>query len=301
MNAPLVSVVMPAFNAELYILDSVSSVLNQSFEDFELIVVDDNSTDQTLSLICEVAEKDPRVKVYGNRNPKGVAGAINTGIEVAKGKFIARADADDINRPYRLKMQVEYMQANNDCAILGGGYAPFNEQGHRCNIFHPSDGLEIAFKFIVNSFFCHPTVMIRKSVFDYVGCYPYVEAEDYAFFSNIVRKFQCHNLRVILIDYRESLQNRSFSARSKIEESVYLKSKENFKYYGGDESLFDEYYYFYRGGRISFSAFIGIVKLNSCFITKISQNYKLYGSGFYMYAIIVRLLLNDVLKFLRRY
>lgn len=272
-SSPKISVIMPAYNAEKFIAESIESVLNQSFEDFELLVVNDASTDGTEKIVCGFLEKDSRVYLLQNNKGKGVSGGINTGLERARGRYIARADADDINRSYRFEKQIQYLEANPNIDLLGGGYAPFNEKGHRLDIFHPTLCVEIAWRFVSNSFFCHPTVMFRREVFEKLGGYPNVEAEDFSYFSRVTRSFQCANLPVILIDYRESLTNRSFSAAEKIAQSVKQQSMENFRYYVGDEKYAELFFRYQNGNNFHWKDGVKILRLNAKILSKIRKNY----------------------------
>lgn len=233
MSKPVVSLVMPVYNGEKHLREAIESILRQTFTDFELLVVDDASTDNTPSIIREYADVDPRVVYLKNRNGKGIAGGLNTGLQTAQGKFIARADADDINRPERLEEQVRFLQEHPEIVLVGGGYAPFNENGHRLDIFHPMKSMEIAWKYLSDSFFCHPTVMFRREVYEQLGGYPDVKAEDFAYFSRIVHKYRCWNLPKILIDYREHGSNLSVSNRESIAQSVQKTYRENYLHYTG--------------------------------------------------------------------
>lgn len=117
-NNIVVSVVMAAFNEEEYIGTAIESILNQSFKDFELIIVDDGSTDATAEIV--LGFDDPRIVFVKNDENKNQAVRANEGIQMAKGKYIARLDADDIASPNRLKKQVEFLDANSTIDLLGG-------------------------------------------------------------------------------------------------------------------------------------------------------------------------------------
>lgn len=112
-NLPFVSVVMPVYNAEKYVLESVQSVLDQSYENYELIIVDDASTDHSIELVTSICKDNSQVKIIRLENNGGVSHARNTGINSAKGEYIAFIDSDDIWRPDKLKLQMKFMKANN--------------------------------------------------------------------------------------------------------------------------------------------------------------------------------------------
>ena len=128
-KAPLISVIMPAYNAEKYIGEAIESILNQTLKDFELIIVNDASTDSTGNIIKSYAEKDSRIVVLVNENNLNIAGSLNRGISVAKGTFIARMDADDIALPERLEMQAKVMSENPQVAVVGNDIQLINESG----------------------------------------------------------------------------------------------------------------------------------------------------------------------------
>src|SRR2546423_621530 len=117
-STPPVSVYMPAFNVERYVADAVRSILTQTFADFELIVVDDGSTDRTPEIVRELARNDPRIKLLSRPNT-GVSRASNEAIALARGEFLARMDSDDISMPDRLEKQVAYLRAHPDCVCVG--------------------------------------------------------------------------------------------------------------------------------------------------------------------------------------
>jgi glycosyltransferase involved in cell wall biosynthesis len=125
MRRPLVSVFIPVYNREKYILESVSSILNQSFTDFELIVVDDGSTDRTRDILASI--KDERLKVYFNDTNMGIPYTRNRGIELASGEYFALLDSDDVATLDRLEKQVDFLNKHPDCAVVGGYIAIINQ------------------------------------------------------------------------------------------------------------------------------------------------------------------------------
>ncbi|OFZ37056.1 MAG: hypothetical protein A3D92_22725 [Bacteroidetes bacterium RIFCSPHIGHO2_02_FULL_44_7] len=264
---------MPAYNAEKYISVSIESVLNQTFDDFELLVISDFSTDGTNRIVEDFAAKDRRVKLLTNQHEKGLVGALNTGLENSVAKYIARADADDICRPYRFARQVEFLDKHPEVGLLGGGYAPFNDKGYRFDMYHPTSSLEIAWRQVANTFFAHPTVMFRREVYEKFGGYDNVEAEDFAYFSRAVKFFRGANLRVILIDYRESQTNRSCLCAEKIEVSAKKTFLENFQYYLGN-TVDADIYYAYQNRHILKVKDLGRVwRINNRLISRIRKDY----------------------------
>lgn len=264
---------MPAYNAEKFVSASIESVLAQTFGDFELLVVDDASTDGTAAIVESYVARDSRVRLLRHEQNKGVAGALNTGLAAARGKYIARADADDLNRPYRFDHQVAFLESHPRIFLVGGGYAPFNEEGHRLDAFHPTDSLEIAWRFVTNTYFCHPTVVFRREVYEALGGYPAVEAEDFAYFSRVVRRFPCANLPEILIDYRETLGNRSNSAKERIAKSVETQSRDNYSHYVGNAAGFTLFFSYQNGHALRLKDWFRVERDNGVILRRIAEAY----------------------------
>lgn len=128
MEESLVSIVMPLYNTEKYVKSAIKSVLNQTFSNWELIVVDDCSTDESVKVASTLVEEDSRIKLIRLEENSGPAIARNSGIEIAKGKYLAFLDADDIWKPNKLKKQIRFMQVN-DIAFSFTGYEFANENG----------------------------------------------------------------------------------------------------------------------------------------------------------------------------
>src|SRR5918996_2481069 len=117
ISTPKVSVVMPAYNAAVYLDEAVTSILNQTFREFEFIVINDGSTDDTVSILDKYEKSDSRIRVYHQEN-QGMIAALNRGCRLARGKYIARMDADDISLPRRFERQLEFMEGHPQIGIL---------------------------------------------------------------------------------------------------------------------------------------------------------------------------------------
>lgn len=117
---PKVSIIIPVYNTEKYIKETIDSVLNQNFKDFEIIVVDDCSKDESLKIIKEIAKKDKRIKIFKNKKNKGRASAVNIGFKHARGEYITFSDADDLFYPKRLKQQVEFLDKHTKIDMIYG-------------------------------------------------------------------------------------------------------------------------------------------------------------------------------------
>lgn len=129
MNDNLVSIIMPAYNAEKFITDSIQSVLSQTYKKFELIVIDDCSLDRTVQLVQNYAEQDKRIVLVQHKKNQGVAEARNTGLNLAKGDFIAFLDSDDKWVEDKLEKQLAVLKERNDVDVVYGSYYRFNNDG----------------------------------------------------------------------------------------------------------------------------------------------------------------------------
>ena len=129
---PIISVIMPCYNSEKYLEESINSILNQTFTPLELICVDDDSSDNTYKLLCNLSKIDDRIIVTKNEFKKGVSGAMNTGLKYAKGKYIARMDSDDISDKDRLMTQYRFLENNPKYGICSTNINLMDEMGNVC-------------------------------------------------------------------------------------------------------------------------------------------------------------------------
>ena len=206
LNNPLVSVVMSVYNSEKYLKEAIESILNQTYTNFEFIIVNDGSTDSSLDIIQEYMKKDERI-VLISRDNKGLPYSLNEGIEKAKGRYIARMDADDISLPARLEEQVEFMEKNENIGIFGTWAEVFGENKKTKLLKHPVAHDELKVKLLFSVCFAHPTVMIRKYILDKYNLkynLDYLNAQDYELWSQISEVNMMANIPKILLKYRIS-------------------------------------------------------------------------------------------------
>jgi glycosyltransferase involved in cell wall biosynthesis len=183
---PDVSVILPFFNAEPTLARAVKSILNQTFTDFELLLINNNSTDNSLVIAREYTRKDSRVFLLTEKEP-GVTHAMNNGLENARGRFLARMDADDISHPKRLKKQIRFLKKNPPIGLVGSNVKYVSHHKNTfgfkrfvkwVNSFH-SPG-EIETKRFVEIPIVNPTIMFRKEIYDQAGgCFQGYFPEDY--------------------------------------------------------------------------------------------------------------------------
>lgn len=199
---PKVSVLMPAYNAEKYIADAMESILNQTFQDFELIVLNDCSRDGTEGII--LSYDDPRIVYVKNPENMGVAGTLNRGLELAKGEYIARMDADDISLQNRLEKQVQYLDAHPKVAVLGTNVELFDENGVISTGWSSTDPAQMKVDLLFSCGLAHPSVMMRRNVIKELGGYDlaFEGLEDYQLWCRVAKHYDVTTLPDLLFRYR---------------------------------------------------------------------------------------------------
>jgi glycosyltransferase involved in cell wall biosynthesis len=209
---PRISVLMPVFNNERYIVEAVDSILNQTVTDFEFIIVDDGSTDRTSTILSDYENRDPRIRVIRQANG-GIVSALNTGLAVCRAEYIARMDGDDISYPDRFSLQIEYLENNPDCVVVGGVFMSIDEAGNRLSPYRFARNKVTSFQAfpIQVALTVHPLAMIRKDALLAIGGYSatFPHAEDYELFLRISKYGRLHNLDEILLSYRNHQQSIS--------------------------------------------------------------------------------------------
>jgi len=200
ISNPKISVLLPCYNAEKYIKDSIDSILAQTYQNIEFIIIDDGSTDLSLSIIKSLAATDPRIQFFSREN-RGLAKTLNQGIDIASGRYIARMDQDDIAHPERLQKQFAFMENNPHVGVCGTWAQTFGTKSRLLKM--PVTNNEIKARLFFESPFVHPAVMIRKDVLHHFKLYyRVVVAEDYDLWSRASKFCEYHNLPEVLLDYR---------------------------------------------------------------------------------------------------
>ncbi|HXZ45064.1 MAG TPA: glycosyltransferase [archaeon] len=210
---PLISVVMAALDGEKYLEEALGSILGQSFRDFEFIIINDGSTDNTASILQRYADLDARLRPFHQRN-RGVTAALNMGCRVARGKYIARMDADDIACPDRFERQVDFLERHPAVAVLGGAIELINGKGAPIRrVRFPVEDRQIKEILPPGNCFSHPSIMMRKDAFDAMGGYrmPFLHAEEYDLWLRMAECYDLANLPDVLLYYR--IHARQVTAR----------------------------------------------------------------------------------------
>jgi len=205
---PIVSVILPVYNGSKYLRQSIDSILCQSLQNFELIILNDGSTDDSKKIIDEY--RDSRIIKVEHAN-MGLAKTLNVGLEQARGKYIARQDQDDISFPKRLEMQVSYLE-NKSSLILCGGSAKIIGGGKHKQWNYPQEPGVIHCELLFSNVFAHSSVVFRKESLDraslrYSNDYPY--AEDYEMWVRCSNGHNIANLNDLLLEYRISPSSSS--------------------------------------------------------------------------------------------
>lgn len=200
---PKVSVIIPVYNAEPYIGEAIDSILGQTYADFELIIVNDCSTDRTADIIRSY--QDQRITLLHNDVNSGIAATYNKGIDHAAGAYIARMDADDISLPERLQKQVDFLDAHPEIGAVGGAIARFSDQGELGTVVLPVCPKQAKVNLLANSSIANPSSMVRGSVVreHQLRCRSgFDTAEDYDFYSRLIKFTDICNLPDLLLRYR---------------------------------------------------------------------------------------------------
>jgi glycosyltransferase involved in cell wall biosynthesis len=233
-KSPAVSVLLPVYNAEKYIAVAIESILEQTFVDFEFIIIDDVSSDKSWEIIKKYAKHDKRIVALRNKRNLGGCRNLNKGLLLVRGKYIARADHDDWSYPDRLEKQFKFMELHSKVGIVGGAMEIINETGKVIGRrkYNLSDH-EVRKKIFWYSPFSHPLVMIRKLVLDKVGYYnpAFAPADDYELYFRIGKESKFANLPDVLLKYRVVTNSMTYNLTKKMElatfrvRNIYAKDK----------------------------------------------------------------------------
>lgn len=215
MYNPKISVIMSTFNDEKFIAESIESILNQTFKDFEFIVINDCSTDNTLNIIKSYQEKDNRIILINNEKNLWLTKNLNEWLKIAKWKYIARMDADDISLPQRLQIQYDYLENYKDIFLVGSGAKIIDENWNfKYKYNHPNSEKKIIKTLLNNSSFYHPSIFFRNKWYFYRDKFIYTQDYDF-YLCLLTTKERIINITDCLIKYRINSNSISFSKMSK--------------------------------------------------------------------------------------
>lgn len=212
---PIVSVLMPVYNAEKYVAEAVESVLNQTFADFEFLMIDDGSLDGSLEILQRYAKTDQRIRLVSRPNT-GYVVALNEMLQLARGKYLARIDADDVALPERFAKQVEYMEQHPECVVVGSRVLLIDSDGdplrEMVELFTheqiDNQHLEGGSSQVI-----HPSAIMRREAVEHVGGYlkHYMPAEDLDLFLRLAECGHVVNLPDVLTKYRQHLASEGYA------------------------------------------------------------------------------------------
>jgi glycosyltransferase involved in cell wall biosynthesis len=239
MPNPLVSVVIPTHNRSAFVIKAIDSVLNQTYKNIELIVVDDFSGDNTYKIISERFKQYPKVRIFRNEKNLGFVKTLNKGSALAKGKYIARLDDDDTWIDSRkIEKQVDFLEKNSYYVLIGGGVVKVDLQGKEVlRYLLPEDDSQIREIILSSNTFIHSSTLFLKDAFDKAGGYK----EEFGFFAdwelwlNMGKFGKMHNFPEFFVNYLDNEKNSShdIQIRRRLAENIKMKRlyKDCYPYY----------------------------------------------------------------------
>lgn len=213
-KTPAVSVVMACYNSQRFLVLALESILKQNFFDFEFLIVNDASIDQSPQILRQYATKDQRLKIITNSENLGLTKSLNKALALAKGKYIARMDDDDISLPSRFQKQFQFMEQNKDVALCGTMGFIINEKGERVGQKNLAvSPRAIKKKLLFNNQLLHSSWFLRRAILDEVGFYDesFKKAQDYEFILRLAQNHKIENLPEHLIEWRRRPGSLSFA------------------------------------------------------------------------------------------
>ena len=206
-NCPKVSIIMPVFNVEKFVVEAINCIKNQTFTDWELIIIEDCSTDGTRVIVEKEGEKDKRIRILKNTKNSGITVSLNKGLKQAGGNFIARMDGDDLCNPDRLEKQVSFLEKNPKYVLLGTCGEIIDSEGKKKGLItFPKNNFILKLKLLEYCCFIHGSVMLRRDVFKKIPGYSskYKYAEDYYLWLTIMKYGKIGNLAESLYSWRRN-------------------------------------------------------------------------------------------------
>lgn len=233
MPEPLLTVLMPVYNAQKYLRQAIDSILNQTFTNFEFIIIDDGSADDSVSIV--ESYKDEKIRLVKNEKNIGITATLNRGIDLSAAPLIARMDADDISYPSRLQKQYDYFLSHPDCVLVSSWAREITEEGEPSAIMEFNSD----YYYYMLNYECwiyHSSVMYKKNAVEQVGKYTVPYSEDFELWWQLSRRYKIYNIPEVLLDYRLSDTGQSrvtkFKETNDIQHNQVLR---NIRYYTGKD------------------------------------------------------------------
>lgn len=203
ISPPLVSVLIPCYNVEDFVQEAIKSITNQTYQNLEIIVINDGSKDNTKHILQQLASQDKRITYIENPKNIGLIQTLNKGLKSCTGKYIARMDSDDISLPQRIEQQVDFLEKNPDIGIIGSYIQKFGEKKDTWRMEIENDLIKSSLFY--STCFAHPSVMFRNEIIAKYNLHydeDYPHAEDYKLWYDFSKVTQMANLPKILLKYR---------------------------------------------------------------------------------------------------
>ncbi len=272
---PQITVLMPTYNGEKYLKDSIASILNQTFKDFELLIINDGSPEKTDKIIESF--HDERIRYIKNQTNIGISQSSNLGLSLARGRYIARQDHDDIALPTRLEEQFNYMEAHPEIGVCGTGYQIFGKKNRK--VIHPTEDKAIKARLLFKCTMAHQTTLIRKEVLEKYGLKydtEFQSSNDRKLWIDLCNYTKFHNLPQILLKYRMHRGMTSQTKRAIVLEEArkmrrILYNRMNIKLSGDLQEVADTYLF---QGRARVKDLTTLKKIEQILLTFIEANNK---------------------------
>jgi glycosyltransferase involved in cell wall biosynthesis len=222
---PTITVLMSVYNSEMHLREAIESILNQTFRDFEFLIFNDASTDNSPNILQEYALDDKRIRLVDNKVNLGLTQSLNKGIELARGEYIARQDADDISFAHRLEKQLSFFEKHPEVGLLGSHFIEIDEHGKRVKLHNPPQGnFQLLWRLNFGNTFAHSSIMIRKILLTKNSlCYNihYRYSQDYEFWTRLCEYTKCDIVPEVLLYYRTHSEAISQQKREEQEELAF--------------------------------------------------------------------------------
>jgi glycosyltransferase involved in cell wall biosynthesis len=220
----LVSIVMPVYNGQNFLNYSINSIISQTYKNFELIIVNDNSKDNSEKIINSFCKLDKRIRYFSFKKKIGLIKCLNLGISKSQGYYIARMDVDDFSYPERLKVQVDFLKKNNSIDLVGSQAKYFGNISFFSKLV-PSNKDDCKSFIIFKNPFIHSSILIKKKILKFLGNYKNYYTEDYYLWSEFFARFKATNIKKNLLKYRT--HKHQHSQISEINKKINLKKKKS--------------------------------------------------------------------------
>ncbi len=292
MNNPTISVIMPAYNAGRYMRDAIQSILSQTFSDFELLIINDGSTDSTEEIILSF--KDPRIRYIKNKTNVGLSPTLNIGLENATGKYIARMDSDDISHARRFEKQVEFLDKNPDYGIVGCMYIVMDQE----RVPYEAGGLDFRYEeeiklcLFSSNVFLHGETMFRSEIIKnntlrYNKVYN--PCEDYDLWIRMSENTKFHILEDILYSYMMNPESMSGTRWLEMRAMTIQIARELQKKKGLPYVPFHMFSLFYKNGKEKQDGFVYFNNQKISRFHKLNYQEFLFRTGFvYLYRLNIQ-------------